>query len=122
MDTVTGRSRCDMKAVGNLCGVIKMFMQGVNVFENAAAPANDEIVNGDDVLGVFRKGNATNMLERANLSRQHVSLTLEPSLSFYFYRDWRKPTGCSGMWNFAAINITAMTSFNPPRRQASVWT
>ena len=84
MDAVSGRSRGDMEAVGDLCGVIEMFMQGVNVLENAAAPANDEIVNGDDVLGVFREGNATNMLERAKLSRQHVSLTLESSLSFAF--------------------------------------
>ena len=55
MDAVSGRSWGDMEAIGDLCGVIEMFMQGVNVFENAAAPANDEIVNGDDVLGVFRK-------------------------------------------------------------------
>ena len=89
MDAVSGRSRGDMEAVGDLCRVIEMFMQGVNVLENAAAPANDEIVNGDDVLGVFREGNATNMLERTNLSRQHVFFTLEPSLSFTFYRDWR---------------------------------
>lgn len=78
-----------MEAVGDLCRVIEMFMQGVNVLENAAAPANDEIVNGDDVLGVFREGNATNMLERAHLSRQHLSLTLESCLGFAFYRDWR---------------------------------
>ena len=84
MDTVPGRSWCDMEAVGDLCGVIEMSMQGVNVLEHATAPANDEIVNGDDVLGVFREGNATNMLERANLSRQHVSLRLKPSLSLSF--------------------------------------
>ena len=87
MDAVSGRSWGDMEAIGDLCGVIEMFMQGVDVLENAAAPANDKVVNGDDVLRVFREGNATNMLESANLSRQHVSLTLEPGLSFSFYRD-----------------------------------
>ena len=89
MDAVPGRSWCDMEAVGDLCGVVEIFMQGVDVLENAAAPANDEIVNGDDVLGVFREGNSANMLERANLGRQPVALTLIPSLSFSFYRDWR---------------------------------
>ena len=67
MDAVSGRCWGDVEAIGDLCGVIEMFMQGVDVFENAAAPADDEIVNGNDVLGVFREGNPTNMLERANL-------------------------------------------------------
>ena len=55
MDAVSWRSWGDMEAIGDLCGVIEMFMQGVNVLENTAAPANDEIVNSDDVLGVFRE-------------------------------------------------------------------
>lgn len=67
MNTITGRRWGDVKAVGDLCGMIEMFVQCINVFENAAAPADDEVVDCDDVLGVFRKGYATNMLPQRSV-------------------------------------------------------
>lgn len=62
MNTVSRRGGCDVKPIGNLRGMIEMFVQGINIFENAAAAANHKVIYCDDVLGVFWKGDTTNML------------------------------------------------------------
>lgn len=62
MNTVTRRRGGDVKPIGNLRGMIEMFVQCIDVFENAAAPADHKIVYRDDVLGVFGKGDTTDML------------------------------------------------------------
>lgn len=64
MNTVAGRLWGDMEAVGYLCGMIEVFVQSVDVFENAATPADDEVVDCNDVLRVFGKGYTTDMLPR----------------------------------------------------------
>ena len=62
MDTVSGRGWGDVEAVGDLGRVVEVFVQGVDVFEHAATAADDEIVDCDDVLGVFGEGDAADML------------------------------------------------------------
>ena len=60
-----------MEAVGDLRWMIEMLVQGVNVFEDAATAADDKVVNRDDMLGVFREGDSTDMLGM----RKHISQT-----------------------------------------------
>ena len=68
MNTVAGSRGGDMEPIGDLCGMIEVFVQGVDVLENTTAPAYDEIVDRDDVLGVFGEGDAADMLETPHLS------------------------------------------------------
>lgn len=62
MNAVSGRRWGDVEAVGDLGRVIEVFVQGVDVFEYAATAADDEVVNRDDVLGIFGEGYAADML------------------------------------------------------------
>ncbi len=65
-----------METVGYLRGMIEMLVQGVDVLENATAPADNKVVNCDDVLGVLREGNSADMLEKPQLNNQQTTLTL----------------------------------------------
>lgn len=69
-----------MKPIGDLCGMIEMFVQGVDVLENATAPANDKVVDCDDVLGVLGEGDAADVLEnpppQQSARRNHVRTRL----------------------------------------------
>ncbi len=67
-----------MKSVGDLCGMVKVFVQGVNVLENAAAPTNDEVVGRDHVLGVFWKGYTANVLK--SQAAHQLTCMFRPSL------------------------------------------
>ena len=56
-----------MEAVGNLSRVEEMVVEGVYVFEDAAAGADGEVVDRDDVLGVFGEGDAADVLKRLEI-------------------------------------------------------
>ena len=62
MNAVTGRGGSDVEPVGDLCGMIEVFVQGVDVLENAATPTDNQVVDCDDVLGIFRERDAADML------------------------------------------------------------
>lgn len=51
-----------MKAVFDAGRVEEMVVEGVDVFEDGAAAADGEVVDGDDVLGVFGQGDAADVL------------------------------------------------------------
>lgn len=72
MDAVSGCCWRDMESIGDLGGMVEMLVQGVNVFKDAATPTNDEVVDCDDVLGVLREADSTNVLEIAHFSTQHA--------------------------------------------------
>ncbi len=65
-----------METIGYLRGMVEVLMQCVDVLENAAAPADNKVVNGDDMLGVLGEGNSADMLEMPQLKNQHTTLTL----------------------------------------------
>lgn len=85
-----------MEPIGDLCRMIEMFVQGVDVLENAASPADDKVVDCNDVLGVFRKRNATNVLEYPTRN-QYTANIFNSRPSSVLIRCWIWPTGCSGM-------------------------
>lgn len=78
MNTVSGRRRGDMEAIGDLRGMIEMLVQGVDVLEDAAATADDEVVDGDDMLGVFGEGYAADVLGTPSVSGQQAYLRFKP--------------------------------------------
>ena len=65
MDAISGSRGRDVEAVGDLRRMVEMAVQGVDVFEDAATPTDDEVVDGDDMLGVFWKRDSADMLGSA---------------------------------------------------------
>ena len=90
MDAVSRRCWGDMEPVGDCCGVVEMLVQGVDVFQNAASSANNEIVDCDDVLGVLREGDSADMLETTQSGVQYRTSN-PPLLSLWMTVELRLP-------------------------------
>lgn len=64
MDTVSRRGRRDVETVFDRGGMVEVFVEGVDVFEDAAAGRDDEVIDCYYVLGVFGQGDAADVLRR----------------------------------------------------------
>ena len=62
LDTVTRRLRGDVKAIFDRRWVFKMLVERVDIFENATFAAYNKIIDGDDMLAIFRQANPANVL------------------------------------------------------------
>ena len=83
-----------MEAIFNRRWVLKMLVERVDIFENATLAANDKIIDGDDVLAVFRQANTANVLslQISNYEQRQRDDVLDGSECQIWLREGEQPS------------------------------